>query len=338
MNLKQLPYYIAIAETGSLSAAARRTGVSQPAISGYLQELEQELGTPLFVRSRRRMQPTAAGQVYLDMARQVLALQVRTRTQIGARRSQKRQTIRLGLSPHRGAQALAALYPQFIKRYPQIELQPVESYVHDAISRLRQGSLELSFSTAVPDLAEPGLHYLPMQNEEIVLALPAFHRFAFFASRDVTAAPQLDLAEFRDIPFVLMSPDSTVGQVSQRLFACAGFEPVTVFRSDNVVMVNDMVRAGAGAALIPAYYARPLEEVVYFRLKQPGYLTFCAAWRAGRHLPEAERYLIYLKVKAYDEKNLRTLTDFIQTDELQSILQEFDPAAPAILPQKGPQP
>ena len=93
MNLKQLPYFIAIAETGSLSAAARQAEVSQPAISGYLQDLERELGTPLFVRSHRRMVPTEAGTVYLDMARQVLDLQARTHTMILARHNPRRQTI-----------------------------------------------------------------------------------------------------------------------------------------------------------------------------------------------------------------------------------------------------
>src|SRR5699024_11482973 len=67
LNLKQLPYFIAIAETGSLSAAARRTGVSQPTISDYLHELEHELGTPLFERRQRRMLPTEAGAAYLQM-------------------------------------------------------------------------------------------------------------------------------------------------------------------------------------------------------------------------------------------------------------------------------
>ena len=57
MNLKQLPYFVSIAETGSLSAAARRSGVSQPAISNYLQELERELQITLFRRVRGRMVP-----------------------------------------------------------------------------------------------------------------------------------------------------------------------------------------------------------------------------------------------------------------------------------------
>lgn len=324
MNLKQLPYFVAVAETGSLSAAARRVGVSQPAISGYLQELERDLETPLFQRRRNRMQPTEAGQIYLEMARQVLNLQVATRTLIDARRRRKSQVIRVGVSPHRGAQALAAVYTEFCRRYPDIELEPVECYVQQAMAMLQQGRIDLSLSTLGVSDGVEGLHFLPLYQEEIVLALPAFHRLAFFAARDVTKAPQLDLAEFRDTPFVLMTPDSTVGQVSRRLFARSGFEPVTVFQSNNVVMVNDMVHSGAGAGLIPAYYAQPMDEVVYFRLKEPGYMTFCAAWRADRQLSEAERCLLYLKERLYDRKQLKVLTEFLCPEEFTRFVEEFE--------------
>lgn len=324
MNLKQLPYFVAIAETGSLSGAARRVSVSQPAISGYLQELEQELKVPLFRRSRGRMEPTEAGTIYLEMARQVLALQADAATLIANRRHRKSQVIRVGISPHRGAQALAAVYQPFVRRYPDIALEPVENYAGQSLSLLREGKVELNFSTVdrVEDDAE--LHFLPLHREEIVLALPAFHRLAFFASRDVTQAPQLDLGEFRDTPFVMMAPTSTVGQVSRQLFARSGFEPVVVFTSSNVVMVNDMVRAGSGAGLLPAYYAQPMDEVVYFRLKDPGFLTSCVVWRADHTLSEAERYLIYLKTLLYDRKQMKVLNEFLCPQEFARIAAEFE--------------
>lgn len=324
MNMKQLPYFVAIAETGSLSGAARRAGVSQPAISGYLQELERELKVPLFRRSRGRMEPTEAGQIYLEMAQQVLALQEDARTLIANRRRRKSQVIRVGISPHRGAQALAAIYPQFVRRYPNVELEPVEGYARQGFSMLREGKMDLSFTTASEEDTDPALHVLPLHREEIVLALPAFHRLAFFASRDVTQAPCLDLREFRDTPFVMMSSGSTVGQLSRQLFARSGFDPVVVFESSNVVMVSSMVRAGSGAGLLPAYYAQPGEDVVYFRLKDPAFLTSCAVWRRDRALCEAERYLIYLKNQLYDRKQMKVLNEFLCPEEFTRIVEEFE--------------
>lgn len=328
MNLKQLPYFVSIAETGSLSAAARRSGVSQPAISNYLQELERELQIALFRRVRGRMEPTEAGRIYLEMARQVLALQADAQALIGARGRQKKQVIRVGISPHRGAQALAAAYPQFARRFPDIGLQPVESYAQGVLTLLQEGKTDLSFATAGQSESGGELHFLPLHREEIVLALPSFHRLAFFASRDVTQAPRLALEEFRDTPFVMMSPSSTVGQVSRHLFAQSGFEPVSVFESSNVIMVTDMIRAGSGAGLIPAYYALPSDKMVYFRLKQPGYLTFSVVWRADRQLSEAERYLIYLKERLYDRKQLRLLNEILPSEEFDRIAAEFEQTPP----------
>ena len=335
MNLKQLPYFIAIAETGSLSAAARQAEVSQPAISGYLQDLERELGTPLFVRSHRRMVPTEAGTVYLDMARQVLDLQARTHTMILARHNPRRQTISIGLSPHRGAQVLAAIYQPFNQRFPQTEIKPVENYAQGFGEMLEAGKLNLAFSTAAHPFSPDVFRFLPTQQEEIVLALPAFHPLAAQASREISQASRMPLKEFRDTPFVLMAPNTTVGQVSQQMFVQSNFLPVVVFQSSNVVMVKDMIRSGAGAGLIPAFYATPHPDVVYFRLTQPGFLAACAVWCRQHALTEAERYLIYLKARLWDQKAPHSLTKFLWTEDLRQIFQEFEPDYPDFPELKG---
>lgn len=328
MNLKQLPYFIAIAETGSLSAAARRTGVSQPTISDYLHELEHELGTPLFERRQRRMLPTEAGAAYLQMARQVLILQTRAQDMIQNRHLQRKQSIRIGVSPHRGVQCLAALYQSFIKHFPQQEIEPMEGYMSGILEMLHAGKLDLGFATTANSAFDDSLCFLPTQQEEIVLALPAFHRLASYASQEATQAALVNLSEFQDIPFVLMSSDSTIGQASQQLFSQCGFNPVIVFQSSNVVMVNEMVHSGAGAGLIPAYYAKPSKDVVYLRLKDPAYLFFAVVWRSEHQLTEAERYLIYLKTRLWDSKNTNKLTRFLWSEKLRCIFQEFEPDYP----------
>ena len=328
MNLKQLPYFIAIAETGSLSAAARKSGISQPAISDYLYGLEQELGTPLFERRRRRMLPTEAGRIYLEMARQVLAMQTRAQDMIQNRHLQKKQSIRVGVSPHRGVQCLAAVYQAFINRFPQQEIEPAEGYMPELLEMLLAGKLDLCFATTINSGFHDSLCFLPTQQEEIVLALPAFHRLASYASQDAAQAPQINLSEFQDTPFVLMSQGSTIGQASQQLFRQCGFNPVIVFQSSNVIMINEMVHSGAGAGLIPAYYARPSKEVVYLRLKNPAYLLFTVVWHSGHQLTEAERYLIYLKTRLWDSKNTNKLTRFLWPEKLYHIFQEFEPNYP----------
>ena len=75
MNLSQLKYIIAIANTGSLSVAAQQLGISQPALSKYLAKQQKEIGLELFYRDKKRLQPTEAGRLYLEAARKILTLQ-----------------------------------------------------------------------------------------------------------------------------------------------------------------------------------------------------------------------------------------------------------------------
>lgn len=326
MNLKQLPYFVAIAQTGSLSGAARQAGVSQPAVSAYLRELEQELGVQMFARKEGRFRPTPAGEIYLDMARRILSIQEQARLQMHPLTQDQKQKIRVGISPHRGAKALAAIYSEFRKEFPQIQLQPVERYVDETAELLNNGQLELSFSTATREELPPELHLLSMQREEIVLAIPSFHRLAFFGDRDVSRAPQLALEEFRDTPFVLMSQSSSLGRICRRLFVRCGMEPVTVFQSNNVTMVRDMIQSGAGAGLLPSYYAQPEEGMVYFRLQNPEYIVFSVVWKEGRKLTRPERYLLYLKDKLYDSKQTGPLSQQLRPAEYIKMTQEFQEA------------
>ena len=78
MNIKTLSYLVAIAETGTLSGAGKKLGISQPTLSAFLSNLECELGIDLFVRNKKQMIPTPAGRIYLDASRKILAAQQQT--------------------------------------------------------------------------------------------------------------------------------------------------------------------------------------------------------------------------------------------------------------------
>ena len=116
MNTKNFQYFTAIAKEQSLSGAARHLGVSQPTLSVFLSDLEQELNIDLFVRNKKKLFLTPAGRIYLDAAQKILQLQDQTTQTIHRLTHEPIQTITVGATPLRGSIMVAQVCPQFSKQ------------------------------------------------------------------------------------------------------------------------------------------------------------------------------------------------------------------------------
>lgn len=139
MKLEQLPYILEIASCQNLSGAAQKLGISQPALSKYLSNLEGELGMELFRRYRKKLYPTPAGFLYLDMARRMQEIQEKTLSSMNLLHTAQTEYLSIGISPHRGAAEIAKLYPLFIHQFPQIRLSIQEGYTNQLREYLKTG-------------------------------------------------------------------------------------------------------------------------------------------------------------------------------------------------------
>ena len=238
-------------------------------------------------------------------ARRILEIQIQVEHGIYSLKHPDRTALRVGLSPYRGAELLAAIYPEMNRRFPDVEIVPVEGHSGDILKAVRGGEADLSFGAV--EGSDRDLKMIPIHREEIVLCVPAFHKLAEFGSRDVTRAPRVRLEEFKDSPFVQIDGSAAVGQITERALRQAGFRPVVVFRSVNVQLVYRIICTGAGVGLIPWYAAVPNREVVYFRLENPVYMIGGVVFRKDHALTQAERYFIYLRIKRYDKRMENTL-------------------------------
>lgn len=142
MKLTQIRDIIATAETGSLRAAARQLGITQPAITRSIRELEQELGTPLFERHQFGMQPTATGRVMLERARAVQEELRRAREEIAQLQGEMTGDVRVAMS----SIATFALMPQAVRAFrathPRAVLKFVESFYQPIEAQLLSGQID----------------------------------------------------------------------------------------------------------------------------------------------------------------------------------------------------
>lgn len=320
MNTQQLPYILAIASTGSLSKAARQLHVSQPALSKYLSQLEQQVGMDLFLRYKKRLYPTPAGKLYIEAAREILGLMVRTKDAIRLLGSPGITELHLGISPHRGALMTAHIFPAFMQYCPQIRLIPHEGYALELKDMVQNQLLDFAMTSCSGRLEEE-LRFIPLFHEEIVLGVPAFHRLAQkFHGTD--SLPFLSLEDFRDSSFIMTEAPSALADATKPLFAAAAFHPLTAFSSPNIVLAEAMIRSGAGVGFLPASYMKKDSGLTYFRLPSPAFLTSGILCRTCHIFSKEERFFIFLHL----QHNSKIPDYQVTWDEpfIQELIQEFD--------------
>ena len=303
MDLHLLENIVCIADEKSITKAAEKRFVTQSALNQQLQKLEAELGVALFVRSRSNWQPTEAGRVYLSAARQMLLMKKDAYQQIADVAEKNSRHLSVGLIPERGVEMFTAVYPAFHAAFPRVQLEPVECHVTAMQQMISQGLLDLGIATLSPEQRDENEYHV-MAREEILLAVPAQHKLASGGSRNWSEADETDLSRFGDENFVRIYQRSTLFRLTQTLFDQAGFAPKVLFSTASNQSKYRIVALGLGCALLPAVYALPGDEVVYFRLPQrPAWeITLCS--RAGAYLGEAG--LRYMELcRAYWQERLK---------------------------------
>jgi DNA-binding transcriptional LysR family regulator len=246
METHQLRYFLAVAQTGRFTTAARQCNVSQPSLSIQIAKLEDELGGPLFERGKKQAKLTARGEVFLPRAKTILDQMESAKEDAKALSGLTLGKVSLGCMPTTGAHLLPPILTAFRKNHPKIEVQLKEQSSPDLARDLELGEVEL----AIMDEAglRPGLDHQTILTEELLLALPAKHRFA--------GKKYLHLKRMADQPFILMKAGHGFRQITLDLYRKVGLEPKVVFESGGIETVQALVAAGLGISLVPQMVAK----------------------------------------------------------------------------------
>ncbi|HEY8583305.1 MAG TPA: LysR family transcriptional regulator [Capillimicrobium sp.] len=279
MELRQLRYFVAVAEERSFTRAAERLHVAQPALSVQVRRLEGELGVDLVDRSRRTIRLTDAGEVLLAEARRLLSGLDQTVELVRRTGAGDVGRIAVGFVPSAANEALPPLLRRYGAAHPGVRVD-LQELAPDALVRgLHEGRLDVCFLYLPFDDAT--LATAVVAREAFVAALPSDHPLA----GDGEDA-ELDVGALAGQPFVLPARHGMPGLHAQVLALCreAGFSPRAV--QEEVWLVQTMiglVAAGVGVALVPDS-ARALRRrgVVYRPLRDGGgehVVELAAVWR-----------------------------------------------------------
>ncbi len=247
MELRQLRYFIAIAEEGNFSRAAKRLHVSQPPLSTQMKSLEEEIGVPLLTRSNRGVSLTAAGSVFFEETRAVLArLEHAKKKALGAGRGDIGM-LAVGFVSIADYGTLPPALKSFRASFPLVEVQLHELTTDAQIRDLRAGRLDLGIGLG--PVEEPDLEFEGILQEELVLAAPSGHRHPALKGDGA-----VDLRALSKASFIVPPRDIAPGLYDLTISLCrsCGFAPSITQHARQMQTVIGLVSSGMGFALVPA--------------------------------------------------------------------------------------
>lgn len=258
MELRHLRYFIAVAEELNFSRAADRLGISQPPLSLQIQQLEKEIGAPLFYRRTRGVELTAAGKLLLEEARHILKQVDAAKNSV--RRRARGETGRINIGSSAG-NYFHPLIPAIIREYgmhfPDVVLHPQGHSSALLVARLRAGLIDLAF-IRLPVADSKGLAIELLVDEPTVMVLPAAHKL----SRSVS----LPLAAFAKETFVLFPRELNPANYDLIIsaFKRAGFSPKLGQEAPLAAEAIPLVAAGLGVSIVPRWTAEVLTQAVVY--------------------------------------------------------------------------
>ena len=241
MNLRQLTYFLQIAELQSISRAASVLHVAQPSLSRQIQLLEHELGVLLFLRSDKGVTLTEAGHALQERANAVL-LQVRQiRDDIGAQSRTPKGELSFGLPPSMYRLLTVPLVCEFRQRYPEVQLlvtEGVSATMHEAV-------LTAKLDTAVVSDVEP----LSMLRSQLLLREQLFLVGARDAGLDM--ATELPVRELAERPLLLTSRPNAMRVIVERALAEHGHRVKPAVQTNSARLLCELAAQGQGFSVLP---------------------------------------------------------------------------------------
>ena len=292
MDLRGLHYFSAVAEELNFTRAAQRLCMSQPPLSNQIKALEEELGTPLFLRGGRTLQLTEAGKVLYRRASQLLDLAERTQEEVSSLAMGLSGTLCLGsvagLAPFLAARWLSG----FREEYPLVRFEIVNGSSDDIIDQIQRGYIELGLIAAPYD--DEHLEGIPVGDEPWC---------AIMSRRNPLAAePEkpLPLKELAGQPLIVPHRRSRVDEI-RSWFQQAGAEPTIIGEHSNYVDVLAMASADVGISIFPQTAPETMPGIVCRRIVEPSHQA---------------RYLLVRKRNTSISELSQAFLDFV-TDDLQ---------------------
>ncbi|MGE0633042.1 MAG: LysR family transcriptional regulator [Pseudobdellovibrionaceae bacterium] len=251
LNMYELTTFVTVISEGSMTAAADKLFLTQPAVSQQIRNLEQDLGVEILVRGTRQVKPTLQGEILYDYAKKVLQLVNQTELAIKTMSARLEGHMRVGTLNSIGLQIVSPIVGRLLKHNPKLNIKIDYNKGEDLVESFRQGQLDILI---LPEFEKeygeslPGAEKKLLQNEEMWLVGPG---------RDSSVPKKISFAQYTQMPIVTFTGEypafhKKVADLTQKF----GLKVQSVFESSNVGTLKKVIESGLGWGFLPSHSIR----------------------------------------------------------------------------------
>jgi DNA-binding transcriptional LysR family regulator len=285
MDIRQLEYFVSIAEEGTFTRAAQRCHVAQSALSHQVARLETELGTRLFVRTSRSVRLSEAGETLLPHARRVLRDMVDARAALDGLAGIVRGRLRVGMTQTANrALDLITVIGEIHRRYPKVTLATATGPGPDLIDAVQNGHLDIALAALTSVGPPPEVTFSQLiDSEPLVAVVPANH--------PLSRRKRVRIADLANYGFVEFRAGTSLRDMVDNAFAHAGIERTSNFEVGQITDMVHYVGNGLGIAIVPSVFSgagstviRSPKQVKVLQLVDPSLSLTIGAYRRAEQL------------------------------------------------------
>jgi DNA-binding transcriptional LysR family regulator len=247
-TLRQLQYFVAVAEQGSVSGAAHKLSISQPAVTEAIKDLETDLGVTLFDRHSRGLNTTYKGHQFLRHAKTILAGVSDARRSFASETEETPGTLQLGVTSLVAGYVLSDILARYRRAYPGISVSAIEDNGDYLEHLLIGGELDVAVMVISNLRDRMALQADILEVSPYRLWLPSGHRLSVQES--------ISIADVSAEPLIMLTVDE-IEEATVKLLGALGQKPHVAFRTRSVEAVRSLVATGAGVSLLPDLVYRP---------------------------------------------------------------------------------
>lgn len=270
MTLRELKVFVSVYENQSISKAAERLYMTQPTLTRIIQNIESEVNSQLFKRTRDGLKPTVAGEIYMENAQKLIEMYRHLEISLSAVNTDNKGKLIIGTNFILGACVLPCIVSEFEKRFPNIELTIIEGTSTEIENEISKGIIDIGV-IHLP-VQSKSIQAIPIGQERFYIALPpddALSTMAYY--KDGVDLPYLDISLIKERDFILNHPKQHARKETERICRLAGFTPKIKFQTRNIQTISKMVGRKIGVSLIPSSYITLFSDVdkpEYFNIEE----------------------------------------------------------------------